>query len=113
MSVVPPTRTLRRSIIAALILAVAYAVLGRLGLWLAIPPGYATALWPSLGLALAGLLIGGARVCPGNWLGSFLVNIWTAFDPTHAAALLTSVAIPTIIGLGAKPRHDFLYACAE
>jgi signal transduction histidine kinase/integral membrane sensor domain MASE1 len=102
MIVVPPMWRLRRSIVAALILAAAYTVLGRLGLWLAIPPGYATPLWPSSGIALAGVLMGGARVWPGIWLGSFLVNIWTAFDPTHAAALLTSVAIPTSIGLGAS-----------
>ena len=101
MTVVPPTQTLRRSIATALILAAAYAILGRIGLLLAIPPGYATPLWPPSGLALAGILMGGARVWPGIWLGSFLVNIWTAFDPTHAAALLTSVAIPTSIGVGA------------
>jgi integral membrane sensor domain MASE1 len=101
MTIVSPTRTLRRSIVAALVLAAAYTALGRLGLWLATPPGYATPLWPSSGLALAGLLTGDARVWPGIWLGSFLVNIGTAFDASHAAALLASVAIPTTIGVGA------------
>src|ERR671924_456251 len=51
--------------------------------------------------ALAGVLMGGARVWPGIWLGSFVVNLGTAFDATHSAALLTSIAIPTSIGVGA------------
>jgi len=93
--------TVRRSVVAVLTLAAAYVVAGWLGLWLAIPPGYATALWPASGLALAGVLIGGPRVWPGIWLGSFVVNLGTAFDATQAAALLTSVAIPTGIGVGA------------
>src|SRR5262245_20728276 len=57
--------------------AVAYYVVGRLGLLLAIPPGYATAVWPASGIALAGTLIFGYRVWPGILLGSFLVNLWT------------------------------------
>ena len=88
-------------LVLVLALAAAYIVMGHLGLLLAIPPGYATAIWPSSGLALAGVLIYGVRVWPGVWLGSFLVNIGTSFDPTNAAMLLTSVAIPTIIGVGA------------
>jgi PAS domain S-box-containing protein len=90
-----------RYLATLLIVAATYTVAGRLALWLAIPPGYATAIWPAAGIALAGLLIGGARVWPGIWLGSVLVNFWTAFDATTPLALLTSVAIPTTLGLGA------------
>jgi signal transduction histidine kinase/CHASE1-domain containing sensor protein len=101
MKVVPLRRTRLHNVVPALTLAAAYAVAAWLGLRLAIPPGYATALWPASGLALAGVLMGGARVWSGIWLGSFAVNLGTAFDATHATALLTSVAIPTSIGLGA------------
>lgn len=66
--------TYPRAILTMLGLAVAYAMLGWLSLLLAIPPGYATAIWPPAGLALAGGLVGGPRVWPGIWLGSFLVN---------------------------------------
>ena len=90
-----------RCMLSVLALAAAYAVAAWLGLWLAIPPGYATAVWPASGLALAGALIGCARVWPGIWLGSFVANLWTAWDTSHAAALLASVAIPTSIGAGA------------
>jgi signal transduction histidine kinase/CHASE1-domain containing sensor protein len=90
--------------VLVLMLAAAYAVAAWLALWLAIPPGYATAIWPAAGLALAGVLIGGARVSPGIWLGSFLVNLWTAWDALHVAAPLTCVAIPISIGVGATAQ---------
>ena len=38
-------------------MAAAYYVVGRLGLLLAIPPGFATAVWPPSGIALAGTLL--------------------------------------------------------
>jgi hypothetical protein len=37
-------------------LALAYLITGKLGTLLAIPPGYATAIWPPSGVALAGLV---------------------------------------------------------
>jgi integral membrane sensor domain MASE1 len=93
-----------RAIMTMLGLAVAYAMLGRLSLLLAIPPGYATAIWPPAGLALAGVLVGGPRVWPGIWLGSFLVNFWPTPEATSAGALLSSLAIPASIGLGAATQ---------
>lgn len=60
-------------------LALGYGVAGALGLLLAVPPGYATSVWPSSGIALAGLLLWGTRVWPGIWLGSFFVNVWVAY----------------------------------
>jgi signal transduction histidine kinase/integral membrane sensor domain MASE1 len=95
-----PARTTRPTWLAILVVAVAYLVVGRLGLLLAIPPGYATAVWPASGIALAALLFVGPRVAPGVWLGSFLVNLSTglyASAPLTAAALL----LPAGIGVGA------------
>jgi integral membrane sensor domain MASE1 len=67
--------TYPRAILTILGLTVAYAILGRLSVLLAIPPGYATAIWPPAGLALAGVLVGGpgvaghlARVISGQFL---------------------------------------------
>jgi len=101
MEIVALKRTLFHYVVPVLILAAAYGIAGRLGLLLAIPPGYATVLWLPSGLALAGVLMGGTWVWPGIWLGSFMVNIGIAFDATNAATLLTSAAIPTSIGVGA------------
>ncbi|HJV90835.1 MAG TPA: CHASE domain-containing protein [Holophagaceae bacterium] len=55
--------------------AVAYLVLGRLGLLLAIPPGYATAIFPPAGLALHRVLRRGPLGAPGVFLGSYLLNL--------------------------------------
>src|SRR5439155_14079349 len=90
-----------RTALLVLVIAVAYGVTGKLGLLLAIPPGYATAIWPPSGIALAATLMYGSRVWPGIVLGSVLVNIATALETTSVAALLTSVALATSIGMGA------------
>lgn len=84
-----------------LFVAVAYYVTGRLALLLAIPPGYATAVWPPAGIALAATLILGYRVWPGVMLGSFLVNIGTSFDPTSITTISLSISVAASIGLGA------------
>ena len=57
------------------ILASGYTLTGIVGLSLAIPPGYATAVWPPSGIALAALLLWGPRVWPGIAIGSLLVNL--------------------------------------
>jgi len=57
-----------------LLVGVAYFVAGRLAVELALPPGYATAIWPASGIALAAVLLGGARVWPGILVGSAFVN---------------------------------------
>jgi two-component system sensor histidine kinase/response regulator len=97
----PETTTFTRRLLEVLGMAVVYGVSGRLALLLAIPPGYATAVWPAAGFALAGTLLLGYRVWPGLLLGSFLVNIWTSFDATSLATILRSVALAAGIGSGA------------
>ncbi|MDX1528719.1 MAG: MASE1 domain-containing protein, partial [Gammaproteobacteria bacterium] len=82
-------------------LAAVYFAAARLSLLLAIPPGYATAVWPASGVALAALLLFGRRLWPGVFLGSLLANIPTALaggDGSYTAALLMSASI----GLGAS-----------
>jgi signal transduction histidine kinase len=53
----------------------------------AIPPGYATAVWPPSGIALAALLLGGTRLWPAVFVGSVLANL------TIDGAVLTSAII--------------------
>lgn len=53
-----------------LVVAAAYAVVGKLSLLLNVnPPLYGT-IWPPSGIALAAVLLGGRRLWPGVWLGS-------------------------------------------
>ncbi|HSE86751.1 MAG TPA: CHASE domain-containing protein [Candidatus Binatia bacterium] len=83
-------------------MAAAYYVAGRLGLLLAIPPGYATAVWPASGIALAGTLLFGYRVWPGILLGSFLINLRTSLDTTSTESILNTTALAASIGMGAS-----------
>src|SRR2546428_4772986 len=57
-----------------ILLAAAYFAAAKLALLVAIPPGYATAVWPPSGIALASVLLLGSRIWPGIWLGASLVN---------------------------------------
>ena len=82
--------------------AAAYYVVGRLGLLLALPPGYATAVWPASGIALAGTLLFGYRVWPGILLASFLINVETSLDTTSTASILNTTALAASIGIGAS-----------
>lgn len=90
---------LSSAITRLVILAASYVSTGLLGLTLAVPPGYATAVWPPSGIALACMLIWGNRVWPGIWVGSFLLNVWVAFQPAHSISL-TGVTVAACIASG-------------
>ena len=49
-------------------------VTGKLGLLLAVPPGYATLIWPASGIAIGMLLVHGMRLWPAILVGSWLLN---------------------------------------
>jgi two-component sensor histidine kinase len=89
-----------KSIAYAAGVAVAYFAFGRLALLLAIPPGYATAVWPAAGVALVAILLYGYRVWPGILVAHFLVNLSTAFDASSPAAALQSMTLPLAIACG-------------
>jgi signal transduction histidine kinase len=55
----------------------------------AIPPGYATAIWPPSGIAVAALLLAGSRLWPAVWVASFFANF------TIDASLIASTVIAT------------------
>ncbi|MBX3619444.1 MAG: CHASE domain-containing protein [Rhizobacter sp.] len=80
--------------------AIAYALAGWVALWLAIPPGYASPLYPAAGIALASVLTFGWRMLPGVALGSFAVNSLLALqqaEPSTAAVLW----LPAAVAVGA------------
>ncbi|MCP5207585.1 MAG: MASE1 domain-containing protein [Hahellaceae bacterium] len=84
-----------------LIAAVTYYLAGRLGLLLSIPPGFASAVWPASGLALAcALLLRRTAVLCGVGTGSFLLNLGVASQNFND---LTMAAVPVaaMISLGA------------
>lgn len=84
------------------LLAVAYFITGKLALLLAISPGYATAVWPGAGLALAGLLIFGYRAWPGVLLGSFFVNVTSNPNVSTGDDLVKCMGVAAGIGTAAS-----------
>ncbi|XCW06829.1 MASE1 domain-containing protein [Streptomyces sp. HUAS MG47] len=83
-----------------LVLAVAATYYGaaRIGLLQQLVREQVTPLWPPTGLALAALLVFGARVWPGIALGAFLVNV--TLGPS-VLAVLAIAAGNTLAPLGA------------
>jgi PAS domain S-box-containing protein len=76
------------------LIALAYALLGMAGLTLAIPPGYASPVFPAAGLALSSALWFGRGALPGIWLGSALLNLthgWLDGTLTPLSALVALV----------------------
>lgn len=89
-------------IIKILLLACAYFIAGRLALLLAIPPGFASPVWPAAGIALAGILICGYKYLPAIFLGSLSVNLYAASQSGADITSLTQGFIASGIALGAS-----------
>src|SRR5208283_4464287 len=92
--------------IAILGIAAGYLALARFSLLLAIPPGYASAIWPPAGLALAAALLWGYRIWFGVWLGSFAANLWTVLNAGNAI-LSVSTVLAAVIGSGTALQAVF------
>ncbi len=92
-----------RRFLQVLFLAAAYVFSGWLGSLLAVPPGYATAVFPAAGVALAALLLYGAPLAPGVWLGSFAMNLAIGYQGSgHVTATNASLAATIAIGSTAQ-----------
>jgi PAS domain S-box-containing protein len=89
----------RRLLLIYTALPVSYIITGRLGLLLAVPPGYATAVFLPAGIAVAAMFMGGAGTLPATFLSSLLLNVWIGYSLSHhlgatcfVAALVIAVA---------------------
>ncbi len=80
------------------VLAVLYFAVAKLSLLLAIPPGYATAVWPPSGLAVAAILLGGNRMWPGVWLGATLANLTVQASGVAAVLIGTGNTLEALVG---------------
>src|SRR5437660_9095396 len=96
------TRHIRSFPLASLGLTFAYTASGKLALLLAVPPGFASPIFPPAGIAVAAMLIAGRAALPWVFLGSFLLNAWTAYavghgsDGTRLAAAVIIAAASTL-----------------
>lgn len=91
----------------SLLLIFAYVVTGKLGLMLALPPGYASAIFPPAGIAIAASFVAGKKSLPAIFLGSLLLNAWVGYTTNHAinvteleAALFIACASVVQAGIG-------------
>ena len=94
-----------RPLAEAALLAVAYFLAARLALEMAIPPGYATPIWPGSGLALAALLLGGSRLWPGVWLGSVAANLTIETSLVASVVIATGSSVQALVGAALVRRH--------
>jgi PAS domain S-box-containing protein len=96
-----PDRTAERPrwLGATVLTALAYAAVGLMALGLAIPPAYASPLYPSAGIALVAVLVFGWRVSVGVALGALAVNLTTAAMRNGIA--ISAMWIPLAIAVGA------------
>ena len=99
-------------------LPLAYVIAGRLGLVLAVSPGYATAVFLPAGIAVGAAFMLGAASVPGTFLGSFLLNIWAGYSVhtvgtvnlgTAAAIISSASALQAGVG-GALLRRVIGYS---
>lgn len=83
-----------------LLIAVIYAITGRIGQLVGIPPGNVTLVWLPSGIAFIALLYLGNYSVVGIWLGAFLTNTWAFWDPSSMQSMLNAAAIGSMIGIG-------------
>jgi PAS domain S-box-containing protein len=88
--------TLARQLLIYAALPLAYLITGRLGLLLAVPPGYATAVFIPAGIAVGAMYIAGAATLPGTFVGSLLLNLWTGYAITGQLSAVDSAAAVVI-----------------
>lgn len=72
-----------KNAVAYLLIGIAYVVSGKAALMLALPPGYASAIFPPAGIAVAAVFIAGTGTLPWVFLGSFFLNLWVDFSGSH------------------------------
>ncbi|MET0336039.1 MAG: CHASE domain-containing protein [Rhizobacter sp.] len=97
-----PPATLRPSphwLIALAATALAYGAAGWMALWLAIPPGYASPLYPAAGIALASVLTYGWRMLPAVAIGAFIVSALPNAQRGQLT-LVTAVLLPAAVAFG-------------
>jgi signal transduction histidine kinase len=74
-------------------------------LLVAIPPGYATAVWPPSGIALAALLLRGPRLWPGVFIASLAANLTIDGSMVASAIIATGSSLQAVAMAALVRRH--------
>ena len=87
------------------LLAATYFATAKLSLLLAVPPGYATAVWPPSGIALTAVMLIGPRIWPGIWLGAALSNLSVQGSPLLAFLIGTGNTLEALVAAALIRRY--------
>ena len=102
-------KTLRfkpNSAVVILISFVSYYLFSKVGLLFAIPPGFASAVWPAAGVGLASYLIFGRMALVGVFLGALLANGQVAKEGFFEQETLQQI-LPLLIAVGTVLQMAF------
>lgn len=112
-----------------ILIATAYVVMAKWGFLYALNPGFATAFFPSSGIAVAALLIFGIQIWPAVFLGSLIANFMNSISTLDSVSFyvnfgiaigstLQTAIIAYILGkltpsnyLLSTHRHVFIFIC--
>ena len=98
--VVVPSERFPPDVVRMTLVVLGYVAAAGFGLVLAIPPGFASPIWPAAGIALAATLRWGRIALPGVFLGSFIANA----TANWSGALGDIAFVATMIGIGATAQ---------
>ena len=85
---------------STILIFVAYCLAGGLGQLFAVPPNYATTIWPPSGIALAAVLMLGKRAYLGVFLGALTVTLTFMIIRTNDFDVVTMAMVSASIGFG-------------
>ncbi|GAB4021995.1 MAG: hypothetical protein Fur0010_25140 [Bdellovibrio sp.] len=85
-----------------LVMAFVYFVFAKAAGIIAIPPGYATVVWPAAGVAFFALYRWGQFLWPGVLIGSTFFNFFVSSDYQNRELFFINLFMSLIIGLGAS-----------
>ena len=71
-----------KTLAAYFLISAVYVLSGKAALLLALPPGYASAVFPPAGIAVAVAYIVGRRALPWVFIGSLILNVWVGYSAT-------------------------------
>jgi len=99
-------RGLAVDVLRAVGLALGYVLAARIGTYFAVLHGAVPAIWLASGLALAALVLGGARLVPGVLAGAFAASVWSGLPLAAAAGTAAAAALEALAGAWLLARAD-------